>query len=178
MVPAASTLAGPSMAAVKLDPLDLKILAILQREGRVTKAALAERIGLSPTPCWLRLKRLEASGIVTGYHARLSLRPLGWSAMVLMEVTLERHGQADFDRFERAVRAVPEIVGCWAVGGGIDYLLRILTRDIDAYQRLVDSLLESEIGIDRYFTYIVMKTVKDDAVLPIDELLAEDLDRD
>ena len=156
----------------KLDAIDLRILVEIQREGRVTKLALADRVGLSPTPCWTRLRRLEEAGIVSGYHARIALRQLVPIATVFMEVTLGAHRQADFDRFERAIRDVPEIISCWSVGGGIDYLLKVVARDIDAYQRLVDGLLEREIGIDRYFTYIVTKTVKDDPAMPLDTLLA------
>ena len=87
-------------------------------------------------------------------------------------MTLGAHRQADFERFERAIRDIPEIVACWSVGGGVDYLLKVMTADIDAYQRLVDALLERELGIDRYFTYIVIKTVKDEVALPLPELLA------
>lgn len=150
---------------------DLRILREIQNEGRITKLALAERVGLSPTPCWTRLRRLEESGVIAGYHGRLSLRAVGAFAVVFMEVTLGAHRQADFDQFERAVRKIPEIVSCWSVGGGIDYLLKVVARDIDTYQRLVDELLGGNLGIDRYFTYIVMKTVKDDPGLPLDALL-------
>lgn len=158
------------MAATKLDATDLKILDAIQRDGRITKLKLAEQVGLSPTPCWMRLAKLEKAGIVTGYHARISVRAIAPVTSVLVEVTLANHRQADFDRFERVVRDVPEIVACWSVGGGVDYLLKVMTRDIDDYQRLIDSLLEREIGIDRYFTYIVTRTVKDDTVLPLAEL--------
>lgn len=162
------------MTALKLDPIDLKILDAIQRDGRITKLALAEAVGLSPTPCWMRLARLEKAGIVSGYHARIAMRVIAPVATVLMEVTLASHRQADFDRFERAVRDIPEIVACWSVGGGVDYLMKIMARDIDAYQRLVDALLERELGIDRYFTYIVIKTVKEETVLPIGELVGEE----
>jgi len=161
------------MAATKLDPIDLKILDAIQRDGRITKLKLAEQVGLSPTPCWMRLAKLEKAGIVSGYHARVAIRVIAPIATVLMEVTLGAHRQADFDRFERAIRDIPEIVACWSVGGGVDYLLKVMTRDIDAYQRLVDALLERELGIDRYFTYIVIKTVKDETVLPVAELVAD-----
>jgi Lrp/AsnC family transcriptional regulator of ectoine degradation len=159
------------MTALKLDPIDLRILDAIQRDGRITKLALAERVGLSPTPCWMRLRRLEKAGIISGYHARVEPRLVAPIATVLMEVTLASHRQADFDRFERAVRANPEVVACWSVGGGIDYMLKVVARDIDAYQRFVDALLEREIGIDRYFTYIVTRTVKDEPALPMDALL-------
>ena len=159
------------MAGVKLDPIDLRILDAIQRDGRITKLKLAEQIGLSPTPCWMRLRKLEKAGIVSGYHAKIAMRAIAPVAVVLMEVTLGNHRQADFDRFERAVRDISEIVACWSVGGGVDYLLKVMARDIDSYQRLVDALLEREIGIDRYFTYIVIKTVKEEMVTPVAELL-------
>lgn len=156
---------------MKLDAIDLRILEAIQENGRITKLALAEKAGLSPTPCWLRLRKLEKAGIVSGYHARVAVRRVAPVASVLMEVTLANHRQTDFDRFERAVAATPEIVACWSVGGGVDYILKIMAADIDAYQRLVDGLLDRELGIDRYFTYIVTKTVKEETVLPLEVLL-------
>jgi Lrp/AsnC family transcriptional regulator, regulator of ectoine-degradation genes len=156
---------------VRLDAIDLRILEAIQRDGRITKLKLAEQVGLSPTPCWTRLDRLEKGGVISGYHARIALRVIAPVAVVLMEVTLGNHRLADFDRFERAVRDVPEIVACWSVGGGVDYVLKVMARDIDAYQRLVDGLLEREIGIARYFTYIVTRTVKDETVLPLTRML-------
>ncbi|RWM35926.1 MAG: Lrp/AsnC family transcriptional regulator [Mesorhizobium sp.] len=159
------------MAAPKLDQIDLKILDAVQRDGRITKLALADKVGLSPTPCWMRLRKLEKAGIVSGYHAKVAMRAVAPVATVLMEVTLASHRQADFDRFERVIRDVPEIVACWSVGGGVDYLLKVMARDIDAYQRFVDALLEREIGIDRYFTYIVTKTMKEEVALPVADLL-------
>lgn len=157
---------------MKLDAIDLRILDAVQRDGRITKVALAEEVGLSPTPCWMRLRKLEKAGIISGYHARVVVRRVAPVASVMMEVTLENHRQADFDRFERAVAAIPEIVACWSVGGGVDYILKIMAADIDAYQRLVDGLLDRQIGIARYFTYIVTKTVKEETALPLTALLS------
>lgn len=148
---------------MKLDSIDLRIIEAVQREGRITKLALAEKVGLSPTPAWLRLRKLEKAGIIAGYHAAVDLRLVVPLTAVLVEVTLRSHRQADFDRFERAVRDLPEIVACWSVGGGVDYLLKVVCRDIDAYQRLIDGLLARELGIERYFTYIVTRTVKEEA---------------
>ena len=156
---------------MKLDAIDIRILEAIQENGRITKLALAEKAGLSPTPCWLRLRKLEKAGIVSGYHARVAVRRIAPVASVLMEVTLANHRQADFDRFERAVATTPEIVACWSVGGGVDYVLKIMAADIDAYQRLVDGLLDRDLGIDRYFTYIVTKTVKEETALPLPTLL-------
>ncbi|PWE57486.1 AsnC family transcriptional regulator [Metarhizobium album] len=159
---------------MKLDAIDLRILDVIQRDGRITKLALAEQVGLSPTPCWMRLRKLEKAGIIIGYHAAVAVRRLAPVASVMMEVTLGNHRQADFDKFERAVMAIPEVTACWSVGGGVDYILKIMTSDIDAYQRLVDSLLDRELGIDRYFTYIVTKTVKEETALPLASLLGGD----
>lgn len=156
---------------MKLDAIDLRILEAIQENGRITKLALAQKAGLSPTPCWLRLRKLEKAGMVSGYHARVAVRRVAPVASVMMEVTLANHRQSDFDRFERAVAAIPEIVACWSVGGGVDYILKIMAADIDAYQRLVDGLLDRELGIDRYFTYIVTKTVKEETILPLATLL-------
>jgi Lrp/AsnC family transcriptional regulator of ectoine degradation len=150
---------------MKLDAIDLRILDAVQRDGRITKLALAEKAGLSPTPCWMRLRKLEKAGVITGYHARIAPRRIAPVASVMMEVTLANHRQADFERFERAVTAIPEIVACWSVGGGVDYILKIIAADIDG-------LLDRELGIDRYFTYIVTKTVKEETVLPVSSFTA------
>ena len=152
---------------MKLDAIDLRILEAVRRDGRITKLRLAEVAGLSPTPCWLRLRKLEQAGIIAGYHARIAPRRMAPFATVLVEVTLSNHRQTDFDRFERVIAGFEEETGCWSVGGGVDYILKVLTRDIDAYQRLIDRMLGDEIGIDRYFNYIVTRTVKDDAGVPL-----------
>lgn len=156
---------------MKLDTVDLRILDAIQRDGRITKLALAEKVGLSPTPCWMRLQKLEKAGIVSGYHAHLNLRKIAPVATVLMEVTLSNHRQADFDRFERTITGLDEVVACWSVGGGVDYVLKVMAPDIDTYQRFVDGLLNREIGIERYFTYIVTKTIKEEVAQPLPSLL-------
>ncbi|MCR8725720.1 Lrp/AsnC family transcriptional regulator [Frigidibacter sp. ROC022] len=143
-----------------LDARDLAILQILSRDGRITKAALAAKVGLSATPCWERLKRLEAAGIIQGYRAEIGLKPLGPHVTVFVTAELADHTGASFRRFEAAIAAVEEITGCWALGGGQDYLLQVVTRDIDSYQRLIDSLLDARIGLARYYSYIVTKPVK------------------
>ena len=157
---------------VRLDATDLRILGTLQQRGRITKTALAEAVNLSATPCWERLKRLEGAGLIKGYHATIDLDRLGAVTTVLVEVTLKQHRYQDFQRFETAIRAIPEIVEGHATGGGIDYLLKVVAPDIDTYQRLIDRLLMAEIGIDRYFTYIVTRTVKSSPQPPV-ELIAK-----
>ena len=151
---------------LRLDDRDVEILRILEREGRITKAELASRINLSPTPCWERLKRLEEAGVIEGYGARIALRLLAPHVTVFVAAELDSHKTDRFQSFEAAVQDIPEVTACWALGGGFDYLLQVVARDIDAYQRLIDRMLAAEIGMARYYTYIVTKTVKATAPLP------------
>lgn len=145
----------------KLDDRDLKILSILQHEGRIPKATLAERVNLTPTPCWERLKRLEDAGIIESYGAKISLRALGPISIVFVEIELQSHQAEDFERFQKAIVDVPEVVECWAVGGGIDYMLKVMTRDLESYQKLIEDLLAAKIGVNRYYSYVVTMPVKD-----------------
>ncbi|SDD60725.1 Lrp/AsnC family transcriptional regulator [Rhodospira trueperi] len=145
---------------VKLDERDLRIIEILQREGRLSKSELARRVNLSSTPCWERLRHLEDAGIIEGYEARVSLKAFGPLTQVVVTVELESHLPEDFARFEAAVRAHPEIFECDSLGGGIDYVLRVLARDLESYQAFMDRLLAAGLGIRRYFTYVVTKPVK------------------
>lgn len=147
---------------MKLDKIDLNILSALQRDGRMTKLRLAEAVHLSPAACWERLRRLEKSGVIRGYTARIDMERIARRVTVLVEVTLKSHRQSDFNRFETAIAREPGIVSCHATGGGIDYIVKIIAPDIDAYQKTMDRLLISEVGIDRYFSYVVTKTVKED----------------
>jgi Lrp/AsnC family transcriptional regulator, regulator of ectoine-degradation genes len=156
---------------LKLDDRDIEILKVLAREGRISKADLARRINLSPTPCWQRLQRLEQAGVITGYRAEVSLRKVAPAVTVFVTVELERHRVEDFQHFERAVARHDEVVQCWALGGGFDYLMQVVTRDIDHYQRLMDGFLEAGLGLARYYTYVVTKPVKTGAALPFDQLL-------
>jgi Lrp/AsnC family transcriptional regulator of ectoine degradation len=164
---AVSTAKAPS---IKLDARDIKILGILQREGRISKAALAERVNLSATPCWERLRRLEDAGIIQSYGAQISLTAFGPLTVVFVQVEIENHRHEDFVRFESAVRKIPEIVECWAIGGGMDYMCRIVVRHLSDYQELIEQLLARQIGIKRYYTYVVTSPVKNEPI-PV-ELLA------
>lgn len=163
-----------AVGTLKLDERDVRILSILQREGRISKAALAERVNLSATPCWERLNRLERSGIIESYGAQISLKAFGPLTIVFVQVEIESHQTDDFARFEKAIADMPEIVECWAVGGGIDYFCKVIVHTLDDYQRLVDDMLQRQIGVKRYFTYVVTAPVKN-APMPV-ELLAQERD--
>jgi Lrp/AsnC family transcriptional regulator of ectoine degradation len=150
---------------IKLDTKDIQILSVLQRDGRITKTALSEQIYLSPTPCWERIKRLEKAGIIAGYGAQISIANMGNYATIFMEVKIAAHQSRDFDLFESAVQNMDEVLECWAVGGELDYLLKIAVPNIDEYQAFVDRVLDSEIGLLKYSTYIVTKRIKESSVL-------------
>jgi Lrp/AsnC family transcriptional regulator, regulator of ectoine-degradation genes len=161
---------------LKLDDRDLAILSVLSTEGRLPKADLARRVNLTPTPLWERLKRLEDAGIIRGYRAEIALAKIAPHVEIFVTVELAGHTPAHFQAFEAAVARFDAITAVWSLGGGIDYLLHVVARDIDAYQRLVDALLESRAGISRYFTYVVTRAVKTPGAPPFADLL-EDLPR-
>lgn len=157
---------------VKLDDRDIRMLSILQREGRITKTELAKRVNLSPTPCWERLQHLEKLGVIQGYGARVNWSMISHQTIVFMQAELASHQAVDFSRFERAMQAQSEVLECWALGGGIDYLVKVVAASVDDYQRFVDRLLNADIGLKRYYTYIVTKRVKETRTVP-DNLLDE-----
>ena len=148
------------MNPVRLDDRDIAILATLSREGRISKTELAARVNLSPTPCWERMKRLEKAGLIVGYRAEIDLSGLGPHVLVFVTVELDSHRAESFQIFERTVARMDEITGCWAIGGGYDYLMQVVAVDVGAFQTLMDGLLESRAGVRRYFSYIVTKPVK------------------
>jgi Lrp/AsnC family transcriptional regulator of ectoine degradation len=158
--------------AKRLDARDLKILEIVQTNGRISKKALADAIGLSLTPCFQRLQRLERDGFIRGYRGVVDAQRFGSLIWVYTEIALARHRASDFMLFENAIRQMPEVLECDAVGGGIDYVLKIVARDVAHYQRIIEDLLAREIGVSTYFTYIVTKRVKDATSIPL-RMLAE-----
>jgi DNA-binding Lrp family transcriptional regulator len=155
----------------KLDRIDLNILVQLQKDGRMTNANLADAVGLSASPCLQRVKRLESAGYITGYGAQINLAKLTESITVFTEITLVDHRKEDFVKFEANLRNVDELMECHLVSGGYDYLLRFVSRSINHYQERMENLLERNIGIEKYFSYIVLKTPIVKNVLPLKMLL-------
>lgn len=154
----------------KLDRTDLRILAHLQKNGRITNVDLAEMVSLSPSPCLMRVKRLEKAGYIVGYGAQIELAKLGDVQLVFTEVTLSDHRKDDFFKFESAIRKVDNIVECHLVSGGYDYLLKFVTENVAHYQNVMESLLDQNIGIDKYFSYIVIKSPIIKNYYPIEKL--------
>jgi Lrp/AsnC family transcriptional regulator of ectoine degradation len=150
----------------KLDERDIQILSILQEEGRITKTALADRLNLSLTPSWDRLQRLEEEGIIESYGARLSSPFLKNFHLVITEVELESHKEGEFARFEDAILGFDEVLSCWSVGGGLDYILKVLVKDVSDYQDFLKRVLKANIGLRRYFSYAVLDKIKDTDVVP------------
>lgn len=142
----------------KLDRIDINILAELQNQGRMTNTDLADRVGLSPSPCLARVKRLESAGFITGYNAHLNLAKLGDFQVVFTSITLSDHRRADFIKFEQGIQAHEELLECHLVSGGFDYLLKFVVRNINQYQQLIEAVLDSNIGVVKYFSYIVIKS--------------------
>lgn len=143
-----------------LDATDIRILSAVQAHGQLSKSKLAEIVNLSPTPCWARLDRLKAAGLIRGYHAEIAIDRIFDFTQVVVTVSLTHHRKPDFDRFEAYIRNIDEITECVATGGGLDYIMTVFVSNMVSFQNLMDDLLSADIGIDRYVTYIVTKQVK------------------
>ncbi|WP_342723803.1 Lrp/AsnC family transcriptional regulator [Bradyrhizobium sp. B097] len=144
--------------SLRLDRIDLSILVQLQKDGRMTNANLAEVVGLSASPCLQRVRRLESAGYITGYGAQINLAKITESITVFTEVTLIDHRREDFVKFEANMRNVDELLECHLISGGYDYLLRFVCRNINHYQDRMENLLARNVGIKKYFSYIVLKS--------------------
>lgn len=161
--------------AVKLDRIDINILAQLQRNGRITNINLANAVSLSPSPCLQRVKRLEDAGYITSYNASIDLAKLGETIKVFTEVTLNDHHREDFAKFEAAIRTIDEIIECHLISGGYDYLLKFIARGVAHYQSVIEDILERDIGVAKYFSYIVIKSPIEKLHYPLAKLV--NLDR-
>ena len=164
------------VTSFKLDRIDLRILAHLQKNGRITNVELSNAVCLSPSPCLTRVKRLEKAGYITGYGAHVELEKLGPVQVVFTQVTLSDHRRDDFSRFEAAIRGIDEIIECHLVSGGYDYLLKFITRGVSHYQEIIEGLLERNIGIEKYFSYIVIKSPFIKNHYPIESLFGHQQD--
>ena len=150
-----------------MDAIDRKILAELQRNGRLTLTELADRIGLSVSPCHRRLRALEQSGVISGYHAQLDPNVLGLTFEALVFVTMRSADRDSVATFEDAVSANPNILQAQRLFGDPDYLLRVIAADLSAFQRLYDDALSTLPGVQRLTSTIVMKSVVENRMLPL-----------
>ncbi len=159
----------------KLDRIDIRILAELQKNGRITNVELAELVALSPSPCLMRVKKLQKAGYITGYSAQIDMAKLGETLTVFTEFTLKNHRQIDFARFQEAVEQIDSCVECHLVSGGYDYLVKFVTAGILDYQTIMEGLIEREVGIDKYFSFVVIKTPFVKAQAPLARIFGDRL---
>ena len=154
---------------MELDRFDRRILEVLQVEGRISNQELAERIGLSASPCLRRVRTLEDAGIIVGYRALLDARRLGLTLLALVHISMDRHTPERFENFEQSVRSLPEVLECLLITGQeADYQLKVVVRDMDAYQTLLLNKITRIEGVSGVHSSFVLRRVVDKTALPID----------
>ncbi|WP_313621820.1 winged helix-turn-helix transcriptional regulator [Achromobacter sp.] len=151
-----------------LDRIDLKILDILQREGRISVTELAERVSLSATPCSDRVKRMEREGVITGYHARVNPAALGKNLLVFLEIKLSAKSGDVFDKVKKELLYVPEVMECHLVSGDFDYLVKARLTEMNEYRRLLGEILKRLPASAESRSYVVMEEIKETLFLPVD----------
>ncbi|GGP23668.1 Lrp/AsnC ligand binding domain-containing protein [Silvimonas iriomotensis] len=154
-------------AGRSLDRVDYKILRLLQANARMPITELAERVGLTATPCAERVKRLEETNVITGYHARLNPQLLEAPLLVFVELKLGRKSGEVFDDFRRSVASIPEVLECHLISGDFDYLLKARLPDMSHYRRLLGDILLRLPSAAESRSYVVMEEVKETLALPL-----------
>lgn len=156
---------------ISIDPASIRILQELQRDARQTVQQIAERVGLSSTPCWKRIKEMEAKGIIRGYSALVDRARVGLGLMVVVETNLSQHTEDLVRQFEQAVAATPQIVRCLSTTGQADYILTVVVGGITDYEQFLHGTLFKLPGVTHVRSSIVLKEVKAEVALPIDPQL-------
>lgn len=156
-----------------LDDIDLRILDALQGGGNLSTAEVAKRVGLSQSPCWRRIRRLESIGVIRERVAILDTELLGFEVTAFASIKLSEHGRRALPEFEAAIEALPEVVDAYAMTGEVDYLLRVVTRDIRSYERLLRDALLNLPTVREVHSQIALSNVKRTTRLPL-EMLAEE----
>ena len=151
-----------------LDRYDRHILDILQRDGRISNQELAERIGLSPSPCLRRVRALEESGLITGYRALVDSKRLGYSLMALLHISMDRHTPERFANFEKEITALPQVLECLLITGQeADYQLKVVVQDMDDYQNLLLNRITRIEGVSGVHSSFVLRRVIDNPPAPM-----------
>ncbi len=153
---------------ITLDRYDRQILAVLQQDGRISNQDLADRIGLSPSPCLRRVRTLEESGLIVGYRAFLDARKLGLTLMALIGISMDIHTPERFANLEASIAGIPEVLECLLITGQqSDYQLKVIVRDMDAYQDLLLNKITRIQGVTGVHTSFVLRRVVDRTELPV-----------
>lgn len=150
-----------------LDEFERKILRELQRDANQTTAEIAARVGLSASPCWRRIDRLEREGVIRGRVALVDRRKVGLNAHIFAQVRLNAHGRANLDEFSAAIQAFPEVLDAYVLMGTTDFMLRIVARDIDAYERFFFDRLSTLPGVQEITSTVALSEIKSTPQLPI-----------
>ena len=154
-----------------IDAIDLKILAALQAEGRLTNQKLADKVSLSASACHARVRRLEGEGYISGYRATLKPELLGRPLTVFALVALERHGRQGQKDFEAHLKSLSEVTECFELSGQWDYLIRFMAQDIESYQTLTEALIDNpDLGVAQVVSHVAMRTVRPFLGIPLEGL--------
>ena len=151
----------------ELDSYERKILKVLQEDASLSTAAVAEAVGLSPSPCWRRIDRLERDGFIKRRVALVERKKIGLNAQIFAQVKLNAHGRAHLDEFAAAIREFPEVLECHVLMGTVDFLLRIVAADIDAYERFFFEKLSRLPGIQEINSTVALSEIKATTALPV-----------
>jgi len=154
-------------AYITLDRTDRALLEALQSNARLTVAELADRVSLTPSPCWRRVKRLEEAGLVKGYRAILSAEKLGYGVTAFVNVMMGSHEKDISNRFEQRLAEIPEVISCHHVSGKYDFLLEVVAEDLQAFGEFTRNVLQTLPGVKEIYSSFSMKVLKDDRVLPV-----------
>ncbi len=154
---------------LKLDKIDRKILEILQKNAKITNAQLSKEIGLSPAPTLERVKKLETSGVISSYHAKLNTDQVGLGISTFVQITLTGHDKESIKNFIEAINHIDEVIECHHVTGSSDFILRVIAKDISSYQRLMLDKVNEIPVVDSLQSLVILSTFKDSKVLPIPE---------
>ncbi|MBS1190809.1 MAG: transcriptional regulator, AsnC family [Rhodocyclaceae bacterium] len=153
---------------MEIDRYDRMILEVLQADGRISNQDLADRIGLSPSPCLRRVRALEEAGLITGYRALLDARKLGLSLLALIGISMDQHTPERFANFEASIAEIPEVLECLLITGQqADYQLKVVVHDMDGYQELLLNKITRIAGVTGVHTSFVLRRVVDRAALPL-----------
>ena len=152
-----------------LDKLDRRILALLQKDGRLSMKELGEQVGLSITPCIERVKRMERDGIISGYYARINPSALGASLLMFVQITLSNKSGEMFEQFRREVLRIPQVLECHLVSGDFDYIIKARIHEMNEYRKLLGDILLQLPGAAQSKSYVVMEEIKESLFLDVEE---------
>lgn len=155
------------MPEISLEAGDVRILRALQAEGRLTNQELAERVGMSTSPCWRRVRRLEEAGVIRGYQAMVDRRSVGLGVLAFVRVMIDSHSDAEALSFEREVKELDQVIACFSVAGEADFLLQVVASDLDSYADFAMTVIRRLPRIKEMHTMFVLKEIKPLAALPI-----------